>query len=145
MKFELRNTPEVSFASAFQPHAFVTRISDHRFEDPLLEPEKRLMLAVLEDAIECFQENHSAHYGQRRRAFMDAQRWIFRAQSDWVFGFENICSVLHLDPEYIRKGLRRWREKESLKRAPAFGGSSLGVNLPPKPSKTLASQAWLNA
>jgi hypothetical protein len=136
MKFELRNTPEVSkhhnvlpsqeIVSGFQPYSLLTRTSDDRFEDPLLEAEKRLMLAVLEDAIECFQDNHSAHYGQRRRAFMDAQRWIFGAQSDWVFGFENICSVLQLDPEYIRKGLRRWREKESLKRAPAFGGSSLG-------------------
>jgi hypothetical protein len=137
MKFELRNTPEVSFASAFQPYSFLTRSSDHRFEDALLEPEKRLMLAVLEDAIECFQDHYAARCGNSRRAFVDAERWIFGTNRDWVFGFENICSALGFDPEYVRKGLRRWREKEALKRSLASSGSTLGGEPAAEASKTL--------
>jgi len=76
-----------------------------------LEPEKRLMLAVLEDAVICFQDYYSARCGQSKKLFDEAQQWIF-APSDWVFGFENICSALGFDAEYIRTGLMRWRAKE---------------------------------
>jgi hypothetical protein len=137
--------PSREIASAFQPYSFLTRTSDDRFEDKLLEPEKRLMLAVLEDAIECFKNHYAARCGKSRGAFVDAEKWVFGTNGDWVFGFENICSALHFDPEYIRKGLRRWREQESLKRALASSGSRLAANLPPKLLKSYGSQEWLNA
>src|SRR5262245_36478175 len=59
-----------------------------------LEPEKRLMLAILEEAVYCFQANSSARDDKRKRLFDSAHRWFFRASSDWVFSFENVCSVL---------------------------------------------------
>jgi hypothetical protein len=129
--------PSREIASAFQPYSFLTRTSDDRFEDKLLEPEKRLMLAVLEDAIECFQNHFAARCGKSRRAFVDAEKWVFGMNDDWVFGFENICNVLHFDPEYIRKGLRGWREQESLKRALASSGSTLGGEPAAEAAKTL--------
>ncbi|MGE5218260.1 MAG: hypothetical protein ACM3SP_14765 [Chloroflexota bacterium] len=100
-------------AALFQPDAvLVTQFFEDRRCKTTLEPEKRLMLAVLEDALCNFQENYSARYGKRKQLFDDALRWFFEASDDWVFGFENICSVLEFNPEYIRKGLVRWKEKE---------------------------------
>ena len=84
---------------------------EHRRESLALDPEKKLMLAVLEDAVTCYQEYHLARCGERKKTFDEAADWIF-GSSEGVFGFENICSVLNLDPEYIRSGLRRWRSKE---------------------------------
>jgi hypothetical protein len=88
------------------------------FDEPqarTLEPEKTLMLAVLEDAVRCFQENHAAQCGNRKRIFQNAHAWLFKPSSDWIFSFENVCAVLGFDPQYIRRGLRGWKEKELLK------------------------------
>jgi hypothetical protein len=73
----------------------------------LLGPEKRLMLAVLEDAIECFQRYAGARDGKRERLFLEAEKWILTRDSNRPFSFENICDVLGLDPNYIRRGLLR--------------------------------------
>jgi hypothetical protein len=83
-----------------------------RLADTFLKPEERLMLAILEDAIRCFQTHHSAQCGNSKRLFEEVRRWIFHTGDDCVFGFENICSVLGLNPGYIRRGLVQWREKE---------------------------------
>ena len=80
-----------------------------------LEPEKRLVLAILEDAILTFQDNHAARDGKKKRLFDQANVWIFNVSDDWVFSFKNICHVLEFNPEYIRKGLAQWREKDSAK------------------------------
>jgi len=98
--------------SLFQSDTLLSaQLFDDRRGKTLLEPEKKLMLAVLEDAINCFQDNHRARCGKSKQIFDEAQEWIF-CVSDWVFGFENICSILSFDPEYIRAGLMRWREKQ---------------------------------
>ena len=70
-----------------------------------LGPQERLMLAVLEDAIECFQKYAGARDGKRERLFLEAEEWILERDSDWPFSFENICDILDLDPNYIRRGL----------------------------------------
>ncbi|HEU4345361.1 MAG TPA: hypothetical protein VFU31_27735 [Candidatus Binatia bacterium] len=106
----LTRTEEIT--SLFQPDTILSaQYFDDRCRKALLQPEARLMLAILEDAIHCFQDNHLARYGKSKRFFDEAREWIF-AVNDWVFGFENICSALGLDPEYIRAGLMRWEEKQ---------------------------------
>ncbi|MGH7847019.1 MAG: hypothetical protein ACREQW_17890 [Candidatus Binatia bacterium] len=86
-----------------------------RERDACLEPEKRLMLAILEEAVYCFQDNYPAQQGRRKRLFDSAHRWFFGVSGDWIFSFENICSVLSFSPGYVRKGLVKWREKETSK------------------------------
>ena len=76
-------------------------------------PEKRLMLAVLEDAILCFQEHPAARQGKRKQSFDHVRRWLFDAGDDWVFSFENVCSALLMEPQYIRDGLLRWLKRNS--------------------------------
>jgi hypothetical protein len=71
----------------------------------LLEPEKMLMLAVLGDAINCFQDNVLARSGKRKKLFEESKAWILAGDRDWFFSFENICEVLGINPAYLRQGL----------------------------------------
>lgn len=76
-----------------------------------LSPERRLMLAVLKDTIDCFQQYLTASNAEGRALFRDAEEWILEEDSDWLFSFENICEVLGLNPQYIREGLACWKKK----------------------------------
>jgi len=94
----------------FQPD---TLLAEQYFDDrrgQSLAPEKRLALAILEDAILTLQHNHAARDGQKKRLFDQVQVWLFNVSDDWVFSFENICHVLEFNPEYIRKGLAMERK-----------------------------------
>jgi hypothetical protein len=78
---------------------------------PGLEPEKKLMLAVLEDAIGCFQNFVCATDNRQKKWFLEAEEWFTEEESEWIFSFENICDVLRLDPQYLRQGLISWKRK----------------------------------
>jgi len=80
-----------------------------------LQPERRLMLAVLEDAIMCFQRYLHAKGGKERKLYEDAVSWIFDCSDIRAFSFENVCGVCGLDPGYLRIGLLNWREMNSVK------------------------------
>src|SRR5215831_4197029 len=80
-----------------------------RKKDVALEPEKRLMLAVLADAVHCYQVGCDAQRTSRIRAFREAEKWLFRARGYSPFSFENVCCTLEITPEYLRKMLRKWR------------------------------------
>ena len=75
------------------------------------DPEKRLMLAILEDAISCFQAGLVARSNRQQALCREADEWIFENEREWPFSFENLCEALDLDAGYIRKGLIRWRTK----------------------------------
>ncbi|HXC49835.1 MAG TPA: hypothetical protein VN634_03025 [Candidatus Limnocylindrales bacterium] len=72
-------------------------------------PEFKLMLAVMEDALVTFQYGlRSANPLRRRRGF-EVESWVASTDSDSPFSFENICTTLCLDPQYIREGLLRMK------------------------------------
>lgn len=75
-----------------------------------LEAEKRLMLAVLEDAIFCFQKYCDARSRKEQRLFSDSEAWIVECGDGWIFSFENICETIGLDPNYMRRGLMQWKQ-----------------------------------
>ena len=77
----------------------------------LVEPEKKLMLAILEDAVTCFQENVRAQSGKEKRLFDEAEQWFLEGRGEWIFSFRNVCELLGLNPEYLRGGLMRWKQK----------------------------------
>ena len=74
-----------------------------------LEPEKRLMLAVLTDAVHCYQVGCDAQKTSRIRAFREAEQWLFSAKGYGPFSFQNVCYTLDITPEYLRKMLHKWR------------------------------------
>lgn len=73
-----------------------------------LEPERKLMLAVLEDAIICLQRYRNAKSGKHRRWYQEAVVWVSDENDYGVFSFENVCAACGLDAEYLRMGLSKW-------------------------------------
>jgi hypothetical protein len=78
----------------------------------LLEGEKRLILSVLEDAVECFMKCIDSPTNKGQRLFRDADEWINLEDKRWVFSFDNVCDMLDINAEYMRAGLRRWKERK---------------------------------
>ena len=78
----------------------------------LLEGEKRLILSVLEDAVECFMKCIDATTSKSQRLFRDADEWIALEDKHWVFSFDNVCDMLDINPEYMRRGLKQWKERK---------------------------------
>lgn len=71
--------------------------------------EKRLMLAVLENATEDFQKYALATDPRGKQLFQAAEDWILDNDDPSFFSFRNICEHLYLNPEYMRNGLMRWK------------------------------------
>jgi hypothetical protein len=72
------------------------------------QAERDLMLAVLEDGIDCFQGYFFKPSRTNQKLFLEAEEWI-SSNDDGVFSFNNVCETLGLDPDALRKGLRRWQ------------------------------------
>jgi hypothetical protein len=79
--------------------------------------ERRLMIAVLEDAVDVYRKQAGARDPRGRQLFHEAEEWIENTDPTWLFSFENICHVLDLDASYIRRGLHMWRDR-SRRQAP---------------------------
>jgi len=80
------------------------------YKKDIREGEERLMLAVLEEAVKCFQEYVLATRPREKRLFQEAEEWILEKDSDYLFSFESICQTLGLQPDYTRQGLLVWKE-----------------------------------
>jgi len=103
-------------ASLFEPDTLLSaQYFGNLRRKTLVEPERRLMFAILEDAINCYQDNLLAKRGGAGRLFMEAEEWILEKGSDWIFSFKNICETMGFNPEYVRQGLLRWKEKKTTK------------------------------
>ena len=72
--------------------------------------EKRLMLAMLENATEDFQKYVFATDKKGKELFDFAEGWILETDNPSFFSFNSICEHLDFDPEYMRKGFMRWKE-----------------------------------
>ena len=75
------------------------------------EPERRLAVAVLQDAVDCFQKHLRARDRKARQLFVEAEEWISSEDRSWPFSFENICDLLQINAAYLRRGLLIWRER----------------------------------
>ncbi len=80
-----------------------------RADDASIRPIKRLMLAVLEDAMRCYQTYACTHNRAMRRLFVEAEAWLMDKNGDGPFACVTICETLGIDPGCLREGLRRWR------------------------------------
>ena len=97
--------------AAFQPDILISAqylaTYRRRFH---LNPEQLLMLAVLEDAIICFQDHVAATCKRKRLLHLEAEQWILDEDKVYLFSFENICDALGFESTYLRQGLVRWKE-----------------------------------
>jgi hypothetical protein len=70
-----------------------------------LEGEKRLMIAILKDAVECLDKYRGARSGPGRCQYQNALQWVQDRSTQWLFSFTNICDLLGFDPDYLRQML----------------------------------------
>ena len=104
---------ECEATSLFQPDTLITaQYFETICRRPNLEPEQSLMLAVLEDAVFCFQKNLVAQTGNKKTLFQEAEDWILEEECEWLFSFENICEVVGISPKYLRQGLMSWKRRK---------------------------------
>lgn len=90
----------------FEPDILLASQVERR-QHPSLQPEKRLMLAVLEDAIEVAQKYRSARDPRGKAMRQEALDWIMSRDRRWPFSAANVCDALGLNHGYICAGLTR--------------------------------------
>jgi hypothetical protein len=73
------------------------------------EGERRLMVAVLEDGVRTYTRFAAARDPHGRELFLEAEAWIEDRDASWFYSFENVCNVLGLEADWLRRGLRVWR------------------------------------
>jgi hypothetical protein len=78
-----------------------------------LTPERRLLIAILSDAVDCYQKNLQAHSAKQRRLCREAESWMLSDDQDWVFSFRNICDALGVDADALRQRTRVWKEERA--------------------------------
>lgn len=79
----------------------------------LSDPERRLRLAVLEDAIRTCQRYGGTRRRRERAMYAEAIGWIASRDRKHAFAFERVCEALGLDPDYVRRGVDRWRTTQT--------------------------------
>ena len=80
------------------------------YKKNIREGEERLMLAVLESAVEDFQKYVLARHACGKKLFQLAEEWFLEKDSDELFSFGSICETLGLHPDPIQKNLMVWKE-----------------------------------
>ncbi len=91
--------------SMMQQYLDTFRRSEH------LEPEKSLLVAILDEAVQEYRKYYRAHDVSGKRRFREVEEWIVHRGNGWIFCFDNVCELLGLDPEYVRCGLREAQGK----------------------------------
>jgi len=95
---------------------------------PALTPERRLLAAILRDAIDSYMRNCFAKSRREKKMYQETEEWFF-GSDEGVFSFENVCEVLRLAPGYIRRGLLSYKQGPApsrdarSKRPPKHSGS----------------------
>jgi hypothetical protein len=105
--------PEETVANLFGPAVILpAQFTEQMGAKQSDRGEKRLMLAVLEEAVATYQRNVDAKTRHGQRVFREAEEWIRTTDSHWPFAFENICHALEIEPEFLRRGLEGWKQRQ---------------------------------
>jgi hypothetical protein len=124
---------EERVTSLFQPDTLLPEQYLDTYRRKLhLEPEKKLMLAILEDGIACFQKYLFARDSKGKALFREAEAWVEEKGGEAVFSFDAVCESLGLDPNYLRRGLSVWKA-----RALAQYSQARLVRLTPTPKRAV--------
>lgn len=78
-------------------------------KDRASTPERRLMLAVLQDAFSCYlkpkHDHKSGTHIQMLSSPEYALRWFESDDEAWPYSFVNVCMILGLEPDWVRRKL----------------------------------------
>jgi len=82
--------------------------------DPRSEPTKRLMVAVLEEAIAVVVNRSGRGSDDHRAVVREAERWLGSDDRSAPFAFATICDILGLDASRVRQTVDSWRGRQRL-------------------------------
>jgi hypothetical protein len=68
--------------------------------------ERRLMAAVLADAIHLYLKHARGGNAPSQILFRETERWIESGDRSSLLSFENVCDVLDIDADRLRRALR---------------------------------------
>ena len=112
-------TADERLAELFQPDTLLpSQFFDRVRRRTEHDGERRLMIAVLEDAVDVYRKQAGARDPRTQQLFQEAEEWIEDPDRTWLFSFQNICDVLDIDADYLRRGLHAWKERASGRREP---------------------------
>lgn len=85
--------------------------------------ERRLMIAILEDAVRCLKMGVtlSAQHPTWRAVGEDAAAWFASDDTTWLFAFRSVCAYLGLSAEAVRRTLPTMRARRHVDRRSHFG------------------------
>lgn len=107
-EFNYQDTGKLFEPDTLLPEQFYATVQKGHQQDP----ERRLMVAVLEDVVACLSVNPDSCSRRQRLDFYSAHSWVNApTQGEWIFSFHNICEILGFDTEYLRQGLNRWAKR----------------------------------
>jgi hypothetical protein len=69
--------------------------------------EKRLMLALLTDAIHILMKGPGVNHPRQTTVFEETVAWFTRDDADWPCSFVNVCDALGIDARAVRDAIRR--------------------------------------
>jgi len=93
---------DVSVPDVLLPEQYFDRLAARTSDTP----ERRLLFAVLLDAVIQLQRRNTS-------GSAEAERWIrSESRSDFPFSFRNVCEALGIEPGYLQRGLLSWRRSQ---------------------------------
>ncbi len=102
------------------PEHLSIRLSDAKFDPAYVEQvrrrhydegAKKLMLAVLQEALNNFVQYAPARDAGGKELFNEVETWFLADNGEWLFSFANIAESLGINPYYLREGLVRMKGK----------------------------------
>lgn len=124
-----KNRPlPLSIPDILTPVQFFQRTTDSA---SMWTGERRLLFAVLQNAVDSLLRYQHDYTPYGRHLFQEAHEWFWLAHVWGLYSFESICSHLHLDAGYIRRGLKRLYDPTTVSFAPIRKRASHAHSLTP--------------
>src|ERR1700733_12825170 len=99
------------FDQIFAHHVILpSQFYERRGRDDVSTPVRRLMLAVLTDALDCLSGRAiDARGSAKRQEACRAAEWVALDSNRDLFSFNSVCDTLGIDPDALREALKSWR------------------------------------
>ena len=95
--------------------------------------EQRLMLALLADAINVYQQGVLSRNTRKRLLFIDAERWIMTAaRCRHAFSFDMVRDALGINPSMLRRRMLVWKHELRRNVQPSSATPHLRLKITPR-------------
>jgi hypothetical protein len=113
---------EDTLPGSFEPDTILpTQFYELRKNRNLLQGERRLMFAVLEDAVYCYLKYMDAKSRNRRILYLEVREWMNSTRSNGLFSYDVLCTELGINGAGLRDALEKRRVRHQS--GPLYVGS----------------------